>query len=124
MSGRRPTNEPPGHAAKRLLALRSRHLPRDNLPVPFLVDPDHRSAKVDRAKLFAAKQPFEGDQQVNDRRIAVHMYRFFPDVNRLVFQRAGLEIRDLLILGEQFAVAVNDGGVLSVILLIEAGIVL
>jgi len=63
------------------LALRSRHLPRDNLPVSFLVDRNHRSAKVDRTERLSAERPFEGEQHVNDRRIAIHMYRLLSDVN-------------------------------------------
>jgi hypothetical protein len=51
----------------------SRHLPRDNLPVFFLLDPNHRPPKVDRTERLSAERSFEGEQKINDHRIPVHM---------------------------------------------------
>jgi hypothetical protein len=59
----------------------SRHLPRDNLPVFFLLDPNHCPPKVDRTERLSAERPLEREQKVNDHRIPVHMYLFLFDVN-------------------------------------------
>jgi hypothetical protein len=64
-----------------LILWRSRHLPRDNLPVFFLLDPNHRPPKVDRTERLSAERPLEGEQKVNNHRIPVHMYLSLFDVN-------------------------------------------
>jgi hypothetical protein len=48
------------------------------------------------------------------------MYLSLFDVNRLVLERAGPEIRDVLLLREQLAVAMDYCGIVGVVLLVKA----
>src|SRR5579864_5950698 len=100
----------------------SRDLIQDNLPAPVLPHPHNGSAKVSATERLTAQHSFEKNQKINYARVSVHAYLSVSHLKRFVLERAGFKIRDLFFFCVQLTVAVNNRGIIGIVLLVKASI--